>query len=222
MADTPRIEIQANGPYVVHGDVPLNEMAPVHTFNGEPVAWHDLGEVPSDDQPVYLCRCGHSASKPFCDDSHLRVGFDGTETADRGPFADRAEVEEHDGHAFADDGSLCVSAGFCGTRTTSVWNLLEESNDPAALDRMREMIWNCPSGRLALLAANGATTEPDLPQSIAVTPGGPLWVRGGIPVIGADGQSWETRNRVTLCRCGQSSNRPFCDRTHASLHFDER
>jgi hypothetical protein len=84
------------------------------------------------------------------------------------------------------------------------------------------MVWRCPSGRITLVGADGFPTEADLPQEIAVLPGGPLWVRGGIPILGEDGRPWEPRNRVTLCRCGESKNRPFCDQTHENIHFDER
>jgi CDGSH-type Zn-finger protein len=64
--------------------------------------------------------------------------------------------------------------------------------------------------------------EPDLPQQVAITIemteagpiDGPLWVSGGIPVARSDGQPFETRNRVTLCRCGLSGNKPLCDGTH--------
>jgi hypothetical protein len=45
---------------------------------------------------------------------------------------------------------------------------------------------------------------------------GPLWVRGGIPIVAADGETYEVRNRVTLCRCGRSSNKPYCDGAHAA------
>ncbi|UCF09264.1 MAG: CDGSH iron-sulfur domain-containing protein, partial [Thermoplasmata archaeon] len=43
---------------------------------------------------------------------------------------------------------------------------------------------------------------------------GPIWVRGRIPIESADGHIYEIRNRVTLCRCGWSSNKPFCDSSH--------
>ena len=43
---------------------------------------------------------------------------------------------------------------------------------------------------------------------------GPLWVLGGIAVESAGGEAYEVRNRVTLCRCGASKNKPFCDGTH--------
>jgi CDGSH-type Zn-finger protein len=46
-------------------------------------------------------------------------------------------------------------------------------------------------------------------------------VQGGIPVTGSDGQPYQTRNRVTLCRCGKSGNKPFCDGTHIETGFDD-
>ena len=48
---------------------------------------------------------------------------------------------------------------------------------------------------------------------------GPIWARGGIQVIAADGFHYEVRNRVTLCRCGASKNKPFCDGSHAAIKF---
>jgi CDGSH-type Zn-finger protein len=222
MREEKRIEIQKNGPYRVFGGIPLKEMAPVHTFNGEPVAWHDLKEAKSVN-PVYdLCRCGQSKNKPFCDSSHEANTFDGTETASQEPYRERAEAWTRNGEILADDGPLCIHAGFCGTRTTNVWDIFAESDDPKLQAQMGEMIANCPSGRLALYGADGFLVEPDLPMDIAVIPGGPLWVRGGIPIVQSDGTLQEPRNRMTLCRCGQSQNKPFCDGTHADIHFDER
>jgi CDGSH-type Zn-finger protein len=223
LEEKPRIEIERDGPYVVWGDVTLKEMAPVQTFNGEPVDWHTLREIPVTDQPLELCRCGQSENKPFCDKSHRRVRFDGYETADRRPYRERAQVARQGADAIADDHALCMSAGFCGTRTTNVWKLLQLSElVPGARELMRDMIWRCPTGRLVLLDERGDDVEPELPAEIAVLPGGPIWVRGGIEIIGEDGTPWEVRNRVTLCRCGTSRNKPFCDKSHMAIHFDER
>jgi len=87
-------------------------------------------------------------------------------------------------------------------------------------------VGNCPSGRLvAWERASGAPVEPSLPRSIGVTEqrsenvSGPLWLRGGIPVISADGFAYEVRNRMTLCRCGASANKPFCDGSHFKVGF---
>jgi CDGSH-type Zn-finger protein len=40
-------------------------------------------------------------------------------------------------------------------------------------------------------------------------------------VEGPDGEAYEVRNRVTLCRCGGSSNKPFCDGIHKELGFSD-
>jgi len=197
-------------------------MAPAHTFNGEPIAWHALSELATPPETYDLCRCGASAHKPFCDRSHEACRFDGAETASRRPFRERAQTWRRGHESLADDKPLCVQAGFCKTRTTGVWSIFEESDEAGKRDLMREMVWRCPSGRLVLLGADGFPEEPFTPQEIAVVPGGPLWVRGGIPILGAEGMLWEPRNRVTLCRCGASQNKPFCDATHARIGFDER
>ncbi|HET8688843.1 MAG TPA: CDGSH iron-sulfur domain-containing protein [Methanosarcina sp.] len=42
-------------------------------------------------------------------------------------------------------------------------------------------------------------------------------MRGGIPIESADGKQYEIRNRVTLCRCGKSRNKPFCDGSHVEI-----
>jgi hypothetical protein len=80
------------------------------------------------------------------------------------------------------------------------------------------MIERCPSGALTY-AVDGEQIEPDLPPQIAVIPDGPLWVSGGIAVERADGSALEARNRVTLCRCGQSATKPLCDGSHQQVGF---
>ena len=71
-------------------------------------------------------------------------------------------------------------------------------------------------------AGQEGLVEPALDSEIAIVPGGPLWVGGGVSVESADGTPWEVQNRRTLCRCGASNNKPFCDGAHSDLHFDER
>lgn len=50
---------------------------------------------------------------------------------------------------------------------------------------------------------------------------GPIWLKGGIELEAADGTKYETRNRVTLCRCGKSHNKPFCDGSHIRARFND-
>ena len=223
MADEMRIQVMNGGPYVVSGGVPLKEMAPVHTFNGEPVDWHVLREIDESRDMYALCRCGQSSDKPYCDGSHATATWAEAETADRGPLATRAKrVEGSGGGVMLDDEAVCIGAGFCGTRTANAWDLMSEAGDEARAQAIG-MISMCPSGRLSYVAEGAsAPTEPELGPEVAILPGGPLWVRGAIRVESADGTAWEDQNRRNLCRCGESKNKPFCDGTHSDLNFDER
>jgi hypothetical protein len=73
--------------------------------------------------------------------------------------------------------------------------------------------------------AKGKPVEPKLAISIGLVEdpeedcSGLIWLRGGITLEAVDGFVYETRNRVTLCRCGESANKPFCDGTHAKVKF---
>lgn len=218
------ITIAEDGPYIVRGGVPLIARHPVKNAEGEPLAWHpaDGNADASEPQARYaLCRCGQSARKPFCDGSHARIGFPDSElTAERTPRTERARSFEADTIVMTDDESLCEHAGFCGNRVTNVWKMIRRSNDPEVRGRLITMVSNCPSGRLAVAAPDGTPIEPGFAPSIATVPNGPLWVRGGIPVIASDGHTYEVRNRVTLCRCGQSQNKPFCDDSHTEIGFE--
>ena len=222
MADEMRIQVMNGGPYVVSGGVPLKEMAPVQTLNGENVDWHVLREIDESRDMYALCRCGRSNDKPYCDGSHATSEWPEAETADRRPMADRASRIEGAAGVMLDDESVCIGAGFCGTKTTNAWDLIDEEGDEAR-ERVTAMVGRCPTGRLAIIpAGEEGLVEPALGAEIAVVPGGPLWVRGGVNVESADGTPWEVQNRRTLCRCGASNNKPFCDGAHSDLHFDER
>jgi len=65
------IVAKANGPYVVSGDLSLLEL---RDSAGNP---YDL----SGKKRVFLCRCGASTTKPFCDGQHTKIGFQAAEEA---------------------------------------------------------------------------------------------------------------------------------------------
>jgi len=118
-----------------------------------------------------------------------------------------------------DNKHLCVHTGFC-MREGSIWNLVRQSKNPEAWDTAIEEACNCPSGRLVILDnVTGKAIEPELEKSIVFVEYPPLqhspfWIRGGIPIESADGKQYEIRNRVTICGCGESQNKPFCDGSH--------
>jgi CDGSH-type Zn-finger protein len=220
MADESRfIEVRPDGPYLVRGGVPLVRKAPIVSEHGEPLAWRKEAGLEGG-ETYALCRCGQSASKPFCDGSHARVGFDGTETAPTSPTADRSAVYPGTNLEMRDDRSLCIHAGFCTNRATDAWKMVEQTADSRVRAELMAMIDRCPSGaRRYALGAGERDVEPDLPAQIALVPDGPLWVTGSVEVRRADARPLERRNRVALCRCGASGNKPLCDGSHAKVGF---
>jgi hypothetical protein len=116
-------------------------------------------------------------------------------------------------------------ARFCNAHG-GVWNQVKLSDDPEIRKVFLQEVWDCPAGRLvAWDKKTGKAIEPHLKPSIVLIEdpqkgcSGPIWVRGGIPIISADGTPYEIRKRVTLCRCGASKNKPFCDTRHLPNRF---
>jgi CDGSH-type Zn-finger protein len=217
----PRIQIEENGPYHVVGGVPLARTAQVETEHGEPVGWVPDEFLDDPGDGYKLCRCGRSADKPFCDGSHER-GFDGTETAPRSPISERRYEFPAGKGTVSFDLATCEHAGFCGDRFTNWRRMAREADDPAVRERLMQMVRLCPSGALEIQPeADGEQLEPALPVSVGVVRDGPLWVRGSIPVTSADGETYEVRNRMTLCRCGHSETKPFCDGSHKHVGFTD-
>ena len=211
------ITVAANGPYLVAGGLPLHRRHDVQSELGEPMTWMTTSTLETKDRYA-LCRCGGSGNKPFCDGTHARTGFIADDVAG-GSYDDRAEDVGGDLNVRYDKG-ICVHAGFCGTTVTNVWKEAAKTGDTAARMHTIAMIEHCPSGALTY-QLEGVVNEPLFPQSIAVVNDGPLWVTAGVPVVGSDGTPLETRNRVTLCRCGESSNKPLCDGSHKKAGFTD-
>lgn len=213
-----KVRITENGPYIVTGSIPLVDLCYVIDEQGLSSDWEEVKKYPVE-ETYDLCRCGCSNNKPFCDGSHKRVRFQGTETASRDPYlsmADRTEGPEID---LTDAPKICASARFCD-RQGGVWDRTRQSDDPESKRIAIEEVLNCPAGRLVVWNKLGQPIEKDLEPSIGVVQDnllgviGPLWLRGGIQVEAADGTVYEVRQRVTLCRCGRSKIKPFCDGSH--------
>jgi len=215
---TATITATPNGPLLVNGAVPLYRRRSVQSEHGEPLAWETTDQVKTRDRYA-LCRCGQSGSKPFCDGTHARVGFTAEDRV-TGTYDERSTVLGGTGITVRDDRSICGHAGFCGTRLANVWGQVPETGESTVRAQVISMIEKCPSGALTFRFESD-DVEPLLPAAIAVTDDGPLWVTGGIPVAIAGGTTLETRNRVTLCRCGASALKPLCDGSHKTAGFHD-
>jgi len=218
------IKITENGPYIVTGNVPLSEKVITPQGAGYTL---EPGRTLPQAETYALCRCGKSKNPPFCDGSHIACGFNGQETASREPYVDRAGIMEGPGIDLMDDGR-CAFARFCHRENGNAWELTEESYTEENRDEAIIAASDCPAGRLTALDKDGRMIEPLLDQAIIIaqdperdTSAG-IFVTGGIPIEAADSTVYEVRNRVALCRCGGSRNKPFCDTEHITIEFEDR
>jgi len=209
-----KIKIIKDGPYLVSGKLPINEDIVQYDQEGTPLNT-DKGKILSNDEECALCRCGESANKPFCDGSHKMTNFDGTENLENQKNnEDQTETIEGPDLILRDTPNLCAGAGFCH-RAGGVWELTRNSDNVEAKKIAVEECHCCTSGRLiAVDKKTGKDLEKKLEASIGIPDGGPLCVKGDVEIISADGKSYPKRNKVTLCRCGKSANKPFCDGNH--------
>jgi CDGSH-type Zn-finger protein/uncharacterized Fe-S cluster protein YjdI len=117
------------------------------------------------------------------------------------------------------DGKRCIHARYCvtGAPKTFVANVvgpwLHPDETPA--DRLIEIAHACPSGAVAYRRKDGRPDEaaPDV-NLIRLRENGPYAVHAPMLLGGA-----EIGMRVTLCRCGASNNKPFCDGSHNQIGF---
>ena len=97
--------------------------------------------------------------------------------------------------------------------------------DGATLESIIETVKKCPSGALSY-SVKGLENRDQLGRKPLVTVGknGPYYVTGDVELAGIE--NWAvgaSKEHYTLCRCGASNNKPFCDGTHLSINFkDER
>lgn len=215
-----KIKVLPNGPYLIDEAVPIKEKTIVEKPHIN--EWNEVGELPAKKNTA-LCRCGRSKNAPFCDGGHLKEDFNGQETAQIEPYLKRCATHKGSEVGLIDDGR-CSLARFCHIDGRDVWDWIEQPGDDGNnTQRIIEGASACPTGRLTAIDKEGNLIEPLLEEEIIVIKE-PLhnnryigiYVKGGIQLESATGTLYETRNRYTLCCCGQSRNKPFCDAAHES------
>ena len=155
----PTITCMDNGPYIVSGLDDLRDP------NGK--------SIPTKPK-VALCRCGGSSSKPFCDGTHAKIGFDDRKQPDRAP--DRRETYIGKDITIHDNRALCAHAGFCTDNLSAVWRMHQSPwIDPNAADATAiiDIIRKCPSGALSYSVADVEQSEPEQTPAIQATKDGP-------------------------------------------------
>ena len=221
------IKITSDGPYLVYGLPSIDQEVIMPDEDGASWVYRRGKHFETKEEPVALCRCGASRNKPFCDGKHRTHRWDSRETASREPLLENAETYEGETMILSDNRKYCAFARFCDAKG-QIWNLVESAETDEERRLVERESGHCPAGRLIVRdRETGQPYEPAFAPSIGIIEdpeikvSGPIWVKGGIRIESSDGTGYEIRNRVTLCRCGVSENKPFCDGTHASMKFHD-
>jgi len=170
-----------------------------------------------------LCRCGASANKPFCDGSHAGINF-----------VDRKETDGHLDKRLNYVGKkitihknrgVCAHLGYCGRGLPAVFSPKDKKGidpDAASVEEIIEVVNLCPSGSLSYSIDGIEYRDQEREPRIIVSKDGPLYLEGGIEVVGHEPPGEEvSTEHCTLCRCGSSKNKPFCDGTHSDIGFKD-
>lgn len=220
-----RITITEEGPYLIYGHPPLAMQHIMPDDNNESWYFQEGLSFSTAAEPTALCRCGSSKRAPYCDGSHAGTDWDPELTASAEIHENDVETIEGATIDLLDNAEFCVFARFCHPNGDA-WELTEHSDTPEARRLAIREASMCPSGRLTARDRQTQQSfefyfEPSLGliEDAAIGSSGGLWVRGGIPIQRATGETYAIRNRVVLCRCGQSANKPYCDGTHASFKW---
>lgn len=202
----PTIACAPNGPYLVKN---------LEGFE------NSKGEALPVKPVVALCRCGGSASKPYCDGTHKTNGFSDANL----PGKSKTHRKSYPGKQITiqDDRSICAHAGYCTDGLASVFN--SESTpwiipDNGTVDEIIAVVRRCPSGALSYSIAD-FTPEETASPTITVTKDGPYAVAGGCQLENMALADGAPADRYTLCRCGASKNKPFCDGSHWDAGFQD-
>ena len=221
-----KVVVTKNGPYMVLGNLPLTKEISTIGKERQPEKWVKGKKYPKQDS-YSLCRCGQSQNKPFCDGAHTKTKFKGEETASREKYLKQAGKMSGPSLDLLDASNYCSGSRFCHL-AGGTWNNVKNSNIPKNKKMAIQTACNCSSGRLVVWnKKTGKAIEPILDPAVSLVEdpqaqvSGPIWLKGGIALESADGKKYETRNRMTLCRCGQSQNKPFCDGSHIDCQFND-
>ncbi len=204
--DKPSITAISDGPYLIKNLKNLtNQNGPIEA-----------------QETMALCRCGGSANKPFCDGAHTKNGFSSSKL--EGRIEEKWDEYRGKNLTIRDNRGICAHAGYCTDGLASVFHLKEEPwirPDDASVDEIIAAINKCPSGALSYSVDDTSQPEQASETTIFVAPNGPYVVSGEPECVYIDFAEGALTDHFTLCRCGGSKNKPFCDGSHWHINFTD-
>lgn len=201
------IQPKQDGPYVV------KNVGSVTDAKGE--------DISAQKEMVFLCRCGQSNNKPYCDGTHKKVGFtSASENPKVGKWKDYVgkQITIHDNRR------LCAHAGECTQGLARVWRMGEKpwiDPDGADVEKIIAVIEKCPSGALSYSIEGKPSARAGEGESVMVSKNGPYHVSGAVSLNDPSVDTEDLPESYALCRCGASKNKPFCDGSHWDIKFSD-
>jgi CDGSH-type Zn-finger protein len=210
---TPCIACLPNGPYYL-------------IYDGEPhvvpYLQREDGSACSTVRAAALCRCGGSKTKPLCDGTHGAIGFSDARLGGGQPDRRESYVGKH--ITIHDNRALCAHVGACTDGLPGVFRKDGRpwiDPDAATAEEVMATIRKCPSGALSYSIDGVEQRDRDAPPAVTALRDGPYAVTGGIELMGVEPGEGASKEHYTLCRCGASKNKPFCDGSHWEVGFKD-
>jgi uncharacterized Fe-S cluster protein YjdI len=128
---------------------------------------------------------------------------------------------------------VCIHSTLCWKGLIEVFNPREKpwiKMDGASTERIIDQVRKCPSGALSYhlnadkaeaKQAEEVIAESATIMKIEVSPSGPYIINTNCLIVHKDGREEIKTGKVTLCRCGQSANKPYCDGSHKKTGFED-
>ena len=222
---TPKIRPLPNGPFYLINDTEPKVVENLKNFKGESL---------STTVGIALCRCGKSNNKPFCDGTHSIIGFSSQNTNSNENDTNKLTVKnkrrDYVGKEITihDNRKICSHAKECVNNLPSVFKLGSKpwiDSDGSKMQDIIRTVRKCPSGALSYSIDGIEYRDPKEQRDpiLTVLKNGPYSITGGIDLIGENIEFGEgaSKEHYTLCRCGASENKPFCDGTHGTINFKD-
>jgi uncharacterized Fe-S cluster protein YjdI len=118
----------------------------------------------------------------------------------------------------------CIHSTICWKKATGLPDVFQPATKPwiklegATSEEIKKQVDKCPSGALSYRLNN---EQKEILQSnvVETLPDGPLLVYGTITVKHGGAEELKESKVTAFCRCGASSNKPYCDGTHVKINF---
>lgn len=163
---------------------------------------------------AHLCRCGHSQNKPFCDGAHLKVGF----VSQKEIESEKIQTYKGNEITIHFNRSICAGAGKCVDGLPEVFRSGSEESwifpNEGTIEKIIQTVKSCPSGALTYEIHNQIAIDQRVTPKLEIIKNGPYVVEG-FTLLACDTPTNASKSKYTLCRCGHSQNKPYCDYSHA-------